>query len=124
MKPRDYQAKGSEILKTYLKYPHRHPLFAVPTGGGKTAIEAYSLLLKGLSPDFKIHLVMAPRIVLLNQLIKEYRKYIGSGYLAMCFHSGKLEQDYQEVKWEKLLLQVWKLSQAKPFVLNPWDVIW
>lgn len=73
----------------------------VPTGGGKTAIEAYSLLLKGLSPDFKIHLVMAPRIVLLNQLIKEYRKYIGSGYLAMCFHSGKLEQDYQEVKWEE-----------------------
>lgn len=73
----------------------------VPTGGGKTAIEAYSLLLKGLSKDFKIHLVLAPRIVLLNQLIKEYRKYIGQGYLGMCFHSGKLEKDYQPVNWEE-----------------------
>lgn len=73
----------------------------VPTGGGKTAIEAYSLLLKGLTDEFNIHLVMAPRIVLLNQLIKEYRKYIGQDYLAMCFHSGKLEKDYTEVKWEE-----------------------
>ena len=57
----------------------------IPTGGGKTAVEAHSLRLRGLSKDFKVHLVLAPRIALTNQLIKEYRSYIGHGYLAMAF---------------------------------------
>ncbi len=90
-----------ECITAICDYQFDRGRCVVPTGGGKTAIEAYSLMLKGFSKDFKVHLVLAPRIVLLNQLIKEYRKYIGNGYLAMCFHSGKLEQDYQEVKWEE-----------------------
>ena len=58
----------------------------IPTGGGKTAIEAHSLRLRGISDKFKIHLVLSPRIALTNQLIKEYRNYIGHDYLAMAFH--------------------------------------
>jgi superfamily II DNA or RNA helicase len=74
----------------------------IPTGGGKTAVEAHSLRLRGLSRDFKVHLILAPRIALTNQLIKEYRGYIGHGYLAMAFHSGKTEPDFAQVKWEEL----------------------
>lgn len=74
----------------------------IPTGGGKTAVEAYALQLRGLDPKFKVHLVMSPRIMLTNQLIKEYRGYIGHDYLALAFHSGKNEPDFTQVKWEEL----------------------
>lgn len=73
----------------------------IPTGGGKTAIEAHSLRLRGISDKFKIHLVLSPRIALTNQLIKEYRNYIGHDYLAMAFHSGRDEQDATTVRWEE-----------------------
>jgi superfamily II DNA or RNA helicase len=72
----------------------------IPTGGGKTAVEAHSLRLKGLKGDFKIHLVLSPRIALTNQLIKEYRDYIGQNYLSMAFHSGRDEKDTTKVRWE------------------------
>jgi superfamily II DNA or RNA helicase len=74
----------------------------IPTGGGKTAVEAHSLRLRGLSKTFKVHLILSPRIALTNQLIKEYRGYIGHDYLAMAFHSGKTEPDFALVKWEEL----------------------
>ena len=74
----------------------------IPTGGGKTAVEAHSLRLRGLNKDFKVHLILSPRIALTNQLIKEYRGYIGHDYLAMAFHSGKTEPDFALVKWEEL----------------------
>ena len=74
----------------------------IPTGGGKTAVEAHSLRLRGLSNDFKIHLVLSPRIALTNQLIKAYRGYIGHNYLAMAFHSGRDEKDFSIIKWEEL----------------------
>jgi superfamily II DNA or RNA helicase len=74
----------------------------IPTGGGKTAVEAHTLRLKGLSKEgFRIHLVLSPRIALTNQLIKEYRDYIGHDYLAMGFHSGRDEQDTTKVRWEE-----------------------
>jgi superfamily II DNA or RNA helicase len=73
----------------------------IPTGGGKTAVEAHSLRLRGLNKDFKVHLIMSPRIMLTNQLIKEYRGYIGHDYLALAFHSGKNEPDFTQVKWEE-----------------------
>jgi predicted helicase len=72
----------------------------IPTGGGKTAVEAHSLRLKGLVGEFKIHLVLSPRIALTNQLIKEYRNYIGQNYLSMAFHSGRDEKDSTAVRWE------------------------
>ena len=73
----------------------------IPTGGGKTAVEAHSLRLRGISKEFKIHLILAPRIALANQLIKEFRGYIGHNYLGVAFHSGKDEQDYSQINWEE-----------------------
>jgi len=73
----------------------------IPTGGGKTAVEAHSLRLRGISNEFKIHLILAPRIALANQLIKEFRGYIGHNYLGVAFHSGKDEQDYSQINWEE-----------------------
>lgn len=73
----------------------------IPTGGGKTLVEAYSLR-NTINEDYdkhEIHLVLAPRIALANQLIREYRRFIGQNYLAVAFHSGKNEQDYEKVKW-------------------------
>ena len=55
MKPRGYQEKGTEVLKSYLKFPHRHPLFAVPTGGGKSLMIADAIkAIKEFNPDAKI----------------------------------------------------------------------
>lgn len=52
---RDYQKKGGEILHTYMKYPHRHPLFAVPTGGGKSLMIADACrIIKEQNRDAKI----------------------------------------------------------------------
>lgn len=74
----------------------------IPTGGGKTLIE--SLVIRdrlNTKKGGKVHLVLAPRIVLVNQLIAEYRNEIGQDYLAIAFHSGQLELDYEKIQWEE-----------------------
>jgi superfamily II DNA or RNA helicase len=65
----------------------------VPTGGGKTFIEA--AILQAQMTDHavnKIHLVLSPRIMLSNQLLNEYRVYTdgtsGLKYREVAFHSG------------------------------------
>lgn len=76
----------------------------IPTGGGKTLIEAFYLrdmINKNESKDTRIHLVLAPRIILVNQLIKEYRGFIGQSYIALAFHSGRAEPDHETVKWNE-----------------------
>lgn len=75
----------------------------IPTGGGKTLIEAYHLnaALKKKHRKTKIFVVLAPRIVLVNQLMSEYRKYIGKDYLALAFHSGTAEIDYEVINWDE-----------------------
>lgn len=74
----------------------------IPTGGGKTFVEAaivdYQLKFNSAT---RIHLVLAPRILLANQLIKEYRAFDGSVYRAVAFHSGTHEPDYEIVKWQE-----------------------
>ena len=72
----------------------------IPTGGGKTAVEAFALRdIINSSTETKIHLVLAPRIALVNQLIKEYRNFIGQNYIAVAFHSGRHEPDFEKVRW-------------------------
>ena len=73
--------------------------FIYPTGAGKTVIQ--SLILKEMisAEGTGIHVVVAPRIVLVNQLLSEYRELLGSTYLAMAFHSGKKELDYEKIDW-------------------------
>jgi superfamily II DNA or RNA helicase len=71
----------------------------IPTGGGKTCVEAFSLR-EFVNEDARdIHVVLAPRIALVNQLIREYRSFIGQSYIALAFHSGRHEPDYEKVKW-------------------------
>ncbi len=73
----------------------------IPTGGGKTCVEAYALR-EFINEDARdIHVVFAPRIALVNQLIKEYRNFIGQNYIAVAFHSGRHEPDYEKVRWSE-----------------------
>lgn len=75
----------------------------VPTGGGKTFIEA-ALLQHQMqkNTETNIHLVLSPRILLTNQLIEEYRKFLGHGsYRVVAFHSGTYEPDSSKIKWKE-----------------------
>jgi superfamily II DNA or RNA helicase len=74
----------------------------MPTGAGKTLVEAF--VLRDAINDHsetRIHLVLAPRIALVNQLIREYRNFAGQNYIAVAFHSGTHEPDYTKVKWSE-----------------------
>lgn len=73
----------------------------IPTGGGKTLVESYALRDRINLDARDVHLVLAPRIALVNQLIKEYRNFIGQNYLAVAFHSGRNEPDYEKVRWSE-----------------------
>lgn len=72
----------------------------MPTGAGKTFVEA-AVIDNQITQYMGIHLVLAPRILLANQLIEEYRKYGGQKYRAIAFHSGKHEPDYEHIKWQE-----------------------
>ena len=75
----------------------------MPTGAGKTFVEASVLEYQRVNnTKSRIHLVLAPRILLVNQLIKEYRDFNGASYRALAFHSGKHEPDYSKVKWQEV----------------------
>ena len=72
----------------------------IPTGGGKTLVEAFALRdIINSKHQPTIHVVLAPRIALVNQLIKEYRDFIGQSYITLAFHSSRHEPDYQKVRW-------------------------
>jgi superfamily II DNA or RNA helicase len=73
----------------------------IPTGGGKTMIEAFALRKFSNEDGNNIHVILAPRIGLVNQLIKEYRGFIGQSYIALAFHSGRHEPDYEKVRWSE-----------------------
>lgn len=72
----------------------------VPTGGGKTVIQATVMdYVMATYPEHKVSLVVAPRIVLVNQLRKEFSN-INSTTGAVVFHSGKAEYDRNK-GWEE-----------------------
>lgn len=74
---RDYQAKGGEVLQKYLKYPHRHPLFAIPTGGGKTIMIADAIkVIKAHNPQAKI-VVLSHVMEILDQNRSTIEEYLG-----------------------------------------------
>ena len=89
----------SDALEAITNSPASKGRVVIPTGGGKTMVEAYALR-NIINKDLKnVHLVLAPRIALVNQLINEYRHFIGQNYLAVAFHSARLEPDYISVPW-------------------------
>jgi superfamily II DNA or RNA helicase len=122
LRPHQQEAFNAYItkLQTEAKFAGR---FVMPTGAGKTFVEAAILDHRITNLTFgesrtHIHLVLAPRIVLVNQLIEEYRNYGGTQFRAVAFHSGHLETDYEVVKWEESsttsvedLKQEWKNAQ-------------
>jgi len=75
----------------------------IPTGGGKTFIEAYVInhIMQNKSRQ-GIHLVLVPRIVLARQLMKEFRKVLGYNFRAMAFHSGHHEPEDERISWKEL----------------------
>ena len=98
-KPREHQAKAIEaILSSY-----EDGRIVIPTGGGKTMVEAITIRDSINSTDpSQIYLVLAPRIQLANQLVREYRQDIGQSYIAVAFHSGRKEPDYENIKWNEI----------------------
>lgn len=109
---RDYQKKGFDnFVAAYNKSPWYREgkagfnirsmkgRFIYPTGAGKTVIQ--NLILREMisASGAGIHIVVAPRIVLVNQLLSEYRELLGTTYVAMAFHSGNKELDYEKINW-------------------------
>ena len=80
----------------------------MPTASGKTFMAALTLFYR-LGTRSRVHLVIAPRIALVNQHMREYRDVIakekgnteGKKYLAYAFHSGKTETDYTTITWKE-----------------------
>ena len=109
----------SAALKSIKKMKSDRGRIVIPTGGGKTAVQAYALRdAINSTDDTQLHVVFAPRIVLANQLIKEYRDLIGQNYIALAFHSGGHEPDPAKVRWAeqattKVELVKTELARAK-----------
>jgi len=98
----------SEALKAVIKAIKKGEGSAIgrvvmPTGAGKTFVEAAVIdYQRKDNINTKIHLVLAPRILLTNQLIGEFRKFSGLTYRAIAFHSGSHEEDYEAgIKWKE-----------------------
>jgi len=110
---RPYQLDALNKVRNSIKKNISCGRVVIPTGGGKTAVESF--ILKDRIKIFSghnIHLILAPRIALVNQLIKEYRDNAGNDYIALAFHSGNHEPDYTKVKWsEEATTKLEKLNE-------------
>jgi superfamily II DNA or RNA helicase len=74
----------------------------MPTGAGKTFVEAAVIdYQRANNSKTRIHLVLAPRILLANQLISEYRKFSGLAYRVIAFHSGHYEPEDETIRWKE-----------------------
>lgn len=74
----------------------------MPTGSGKTFTES-KIVEWQIDNNSKhdIHLVLAPRIMLGNQLLKEFRKFLGKdAFRAIAFHSGEHKAE-DGVRWKE-----------------------
>jgi superfamily II DNA or RNA helicase len=74
----------------------------MPTGAGKTFVEAALIdYQRASNSKTRIHLVLAPRILLANQLISEFRKFSGLAYRVIAFHSGHYEPEDETIRWKE-----------------------
>ena len=62
--------------------------YVYPTGAGKTLIECLILNHQMERTQTGVHVVVAPKIELVNQLMRDYRENIGDDYHSIGFHSG------------------------------------
>jgi len=88
--------------------------FVMPTGAGKTLVESQVLDWQfNNNSKSGIHLVLAPRIMLGNQLLSEYKGFLGKeAFCAIAFHSGEhIAED--GIKWkEEATTQKHKVEEA------------
>ena len=76
MTPRQYQIDAVNATVSYLKYPHRHPLIAIPTGAGKTLCIAMLIgKIKEKKPDYSI-LVLSHVQEILDQNYKRIKEHL------------------------------------------------
>ena len=70
-----------------------------PTGTGKSFIQIQLLEWQiDNNPYSKVHLILAPRLVLINQLMKEYRTLLNNNARFINFSSGNHEPDAKQMK--------------------------
>lgn len=112
----DYQqdALSSAINNIKISPDNSRGRFVMPTGAGKTLVE--SQILKHQFETNKrtgIHLVLAPRIMLGNQLLSEYKGFLGKeAFRAIAFHSGEHTAE-DGIKWkEEATTQKYKVEEA------------
>lgn len=96
---RMYQKEARSNIDEFLASQETAGRVIIPTGGGKTLVESLTLRKQINESERDVHIVLAPRIALVNQLIKEYRNFIGQNYIAVAFHSGRNEPDFERVRW-------------------------
>lgn len=101
MKLYPHQRQAVDIFNTEVaKSPQLKGRFVLPTGAGKTFIQATILGNRLQTGINNIHLVLAPRIVLLNQLMTEYhegvRNFANTDFRGIAFHSGDVDEEAQE----------------------------
>lgn len=98
--PHDYQ---QDALDTFIRKAKKEKTFKgryiYPTGAGKTLIESLILNHQIDRHDEGVHLVIAPRIALLIQLMREYREFIGDRYVPIGLHSGNEEPESDDSDW-------------------------
>lgn len=112
----DYQqdALDSAIKNIKLSLDDARGRFVMPTGAGKTLLESQILQWQfDNNNKTGIHLVLAPRIMLGNQLLGEYKQFLGKeGFRAIAFHSGEHTAE-DGVKWkEEATTQQHKVLEA------------
>lgn len=91
---RDYQQEALKVFAERIEEEGRlKGRYVYPTGSGKTLIESLIMKHQMKRKGAGMHLVAAPRIALISQLMREYRKFIGKGYSAIGFHSGSERED-------------------------------
>lgn len=110
---RPYQQDASNVIRTFISdsfaqgnIPCKGRV-VMPTGAGKTVQQADALEFMHVfshAQNTNIHLVLAPRILLANQLSREYRALVdpfGNMFRIIAFHSGHHEPDYTKVSWQE-----------------------
>ena len=121
------------ILRDYQYEAFKNIIFenkgrcVMPTGAGKTFEEAVILGYKIINSDDDISIVLSPRIILIQQLIREYRHVLTKGTVIktengnklftidrevrmFAFHSGEHEPEYtKDLYWEEDSVQTRKI---------------
>ena len=112
----DYQQEALDCAITNIsKSPDQiRGRFVMPTGAGKTLVESKILEWQfNNNNNMGIHLVLAPRIMLGNQLLSEYKGFLGKeAFRAIAFHSGEHTAE-DGIKWkEEATTQKQKVEEA------------